>query len=415
MFDIVSTTLSAAVANGGTFTVSYPTGRNAGNYNAIGHKLSAMQTIFNCPKDFTVAFGASSITVTYNGSTTIPVGTQVDLQFDRPGADDNSPGSARVNAQVVRGGAYVMDLGSPQTADADGYVASQSVSSGVAAVINGALASNGVGYADTPRNVVAAWTGSAVMTVTGTDCDGNTVVEKSASGTSHTGLKAFKTVTSVTWNASVTGATVGTGNKIGLPFFIPDASYVLTELMNGVALPRYPGKVVIPWEIEQTELLAGTAEDLIAPCAGYIDNLRTNVQAAITTGGTIAAAINGGSAIAGLTQTIANSATKGTRQSTTPTTFHGSDSLVAAGDRITLTPASFATAGQVNGVLELTPTAAGSLYGTLVAGVTSAATGTTGDTRGTYTPAVTPDGTKGYQLVVLGIDPGNRGATQYTG
>jgi len=39
----------------------------------------------------------------------------------------------------------------------------------------------------TGRNVVAAWTGTAVMTVTGLDMYGNVVVEASASGTSLTG------------------------------------------------------------------------------------------------------------------------------------------------------------------------------------------------------------------------------------
>ena len=55
------------------------------------------------------------------------------------------------------------------------------------------------------------------------------------------------------------------------------------------------------------------------------------------------------------------------------------------------------------------------MNGALVAGVQLTASGTTGDTRGTYAPTITPDGTYGYQLIVAAADPGNRGCGQYTG
>lgn len=114
----------------------------------------------------------------------------------------------------------------PALGVANGYCASQSVSSGVPALINGSLASGGVGTADVPRNVVAVWTNTAIATVTGTDFYEATQTEVSASGTSMTGKKAFKTVTSVVFNANVTGATVGTGAIVGLPFRV-DASNLL--------------------------------------------------------------------------------------------------------------------------------------------------------------------------------------------
>jgi hypothetical protein len=416
MFDIVQTTLSAAVPASGTFTVGYPTGRSAGNYAGTNtHKMSALQTVFTCPKDFTVSFGASSITVTYLGSTTLPINTDVTLQFDRLANDDNSPEKVALNKQIFRGGTYVMDLGSPATADADGYCVSQSVSAGANATITGALASGGVGYPDTPRNVVAAWTGAAVLTVTGTDVDGNTVVEKSASGTSHTGSKAFKTVTAVSFSANVTSATVGTGNKVGLPFYLDDAARVVVELMDGSVLPKKAGKVFLPWEIEATELAAGTTEYVVSPVAGWLAQARGIVQTDIVTGGDITFSV-AGNAVTGLTLTVANSDVAGTVYADTPTARHTSASAVAAGDKIGIIPAAaFNGGGAVNGVLELDVTAAGQLDGTLVAGVTSTPTGTTGDVRGTYTPAITPDGTHSYQLIVATADPGNRGAAQYAG
>lgn len=96
--------------------------------------------------------------------------------------------------------------------------ASQSIASAGLAVLNGPIVTGGVAVLDVPRNVVAAWTGTAIMTVSGTDYYGYTQTEASASGTSLTGKKAFATITSITVNAAVTAATVGSGNKLGLPF-----------------------------------------------------------------------------------------------------------------------------------------------------------------------------------------------------
>lgn len=417
MFKIAEVTLSAAVATNGTFTVSYPAGTTAGSYTG-GHEhvMFALGAKRVAPDDFTVSFGASNITVTHKGSTTLPVGTRIRIQFEMFGADSSDVEKVTLPAAMRKAPLTYVDLGAPATADADGVAASQTVTgAGTAFVLNGALVSNGVAVFDVPRNVVAAWTNTAVLTITGTDADGNTVVEQSASGTSHTGVKAFKTVTSVKTSATVTSATVGSGNVLGLPRFVPDASWVVGELMDGALLPRKPGQVYLPWEIEATELAAGTAENLVSPVAGYINGMRAIVQEAVTTGGAITVEINT-TAITGLSVTVADGATAGTRYSDAPTTRHGSDSLVAAGDRITVTPAAaFATAGAVNGLLAINVTPAGQLDGTFVAGATSAATATTGDTRGTYTPSVTPDGAKAFALLVSMPDPADQGVAQYKG
>lgn len=123
-------------------------------------------------------------------------------------------------------------FGAISTADADGVSASQAVNTPASALINGALASGGVATFSTPRNVVAAWTGAAVLTIVGTDEYGSIITEVSASGTSHTGKKAFKTVTSVTPSANVTGLTVGEGVVIGLPIRV-DENGLLSTQMDG--------------------------------------------------------------------------------------------------------------------------------------------------------------------------------------
>lgn len=114
---------------------------------------------------------------------------------------------------------------------ANGICASQSVNLATAALINGSLAANGIATADAARNVVAAWTTTAVITVHGTDIYGQPMTEQSAAGTSFTGKKAFKTVTAVFFSVAVTGVTVGTGVVIGLPYRV-DTNGILQLLMD---------------------------------------------------------------------------------------------------------------------------------------------------------------------------------------
>lgn len=415
MFDTLVHTLTADVATSGTFTVSYPANRSAGSYTgAHKHKMIALNAVRSAPDDFSLSFGASSITVTHLGSTTLPATTTIRLQLDRVGADDGEPEKVALPDSMTRMNLMRIDLGSPDTADADGVAASQSVSAGASFTLNGALVSDGVAVFDVPRNVVAAWTTTSILTITGTDADGNTVVEKSASGTAHTGSKAFKTVTSVSSSASITSATVGTGTKIGLPRYIHTAAQVVEELKDGAPLPRRSSVVTLTGLQTEANVDAGTSLWLTSPVAGYIRKLTTVAQSGITTGGNVTVELNG-TAVDGLTVAIANSAVAGEVDSDTATAAHAT-ALVAAGDEIEIVfDSAFNASADILCTLEIDTTAAGRLDGTLVAGVTTAATATTGDTRGTYTPSTAPDGATAYELWAYIPDPANQGVAQYDG
>jgi len=233
-FKTVRGTLAAAVAPTGTVAISYPTGTSRGNFaTGVDHYMMLGQDKITEPEGMTLSFGTTTVTVTNSGTGTWPAGTNFIFQFDEAG----------INNAVLRSGVKLyepchlalVDLGSPIVGAANSVATSQAITAvGAGATINGALASGGVADLGlTGRNVVAAWTGTAVMTVTGKDIFGNTVVESSASGTSLTGKKAFKTITSVKVSADVTGATVGTGNVLGLPVRLPAAGNILRELENG--------------------------------------------------------------------------------------------------------------------------------------------------------------------------------------
>ena len=235
-FDLITHTLSAAVGAGASFTVSYPSGKSADDYlGGTDHYLvsPSIRTLFAASNDFSIAFGASNITVTLISGVALADGSPVYLNVDRGDVDDapTLADPAAMSALTL----VKIGLGAPATADPDGVCATQALNTGALGVIAGALASGGVATFDKPRNVVAAWTTAAVLTVTGTDEFGNVVVESSASGTSFTGKKAFKTVTKVEVSANVTGLTVGSGVVLGLPVFLADTVDVLKEIMDSAA------------------------------------------------------------------------------------------------------------------------------------------------------------------------------------
>lgn len=418
---VIETTLGAALSGSGTLTLSYPNGTNPGTFvQGKRHQVvTGSGDVFKSPKYFTLSYGASSITLTWgSASPTLPVGTKLFIQLDAAGSSPQrtleAAGPALGNTAGVA--LKLVNWGAPLTADADGVAASQSVSAGASFDLNGALLGDiisGRMIFDVPRNIVAAWTGTSVLTFTFKDEYGNTVVEQSASGTSHTGKKACKEVVSVSSSASITSATVGTGDVLGLPVFLPSAASIVQERENEVDIKPPSGRVMIPFEIEQTELLAATAEEIVCPVDGYIDTLRGIIQGAVTTGGAVTVEVNTAT-VTGLSITLADAATKGTRYSDRPTTPRSSTTVVAKGDRITVTPASaIDTAGQLNGFIEIESSG---VQGTVVAGKMDARqTATTGDVRGTYAPRTAPDGATRFALLLALADPDYLGDDQYAG
>jgi hypothetical protein len=235
-FDVVNTILGASVANGGTFAVGYPAGKDAGAYvTGVDHRVATNTygVLTRIAGQVAFSFGSGSITITNNSGQTLAAGTEVFVQLEQPGVE--AAGLVASPEKMTLPQLVQIALGAPITADADGVCASQALNAGVDGLINGALAAGGVAVFDQPRNVVAAWTNTAVITVTGTDEYGQVMVESSASGTSFTGAKAFKTVTRVRVSANVTGLTVGSGVVLGLPVFIAGTGSIIRETMDGAA------------------------------------------------------------------------------------------------------------------------------------------------------------------------------------
>jgi hypothetical protein len=422
-FKIATVVLASAVAQNGTFTAQYPADTTAGDFASFGHSLYAVGLQQNFTQDLggmSVSFGASDITVTYKGATSIPAGTRVTCQFNIAGQDNREQMKQQLDGmkRMVMSPIVQINLGAPDTADDNGIAESQTVTgAGTAFVLNGVYADPyGGAYAvlDVPRALQAAWSNAAVLTITGKDEYGDVIVETTASGTSHTGKKAFKRIDSITTSATVTGATVGTSDVLGLPVFVEKAGQILGELKDGVLLARRSGVVSLQAFQSEAAVDAGAGAYVVSPVAGRITKASSVVATTVTTGGAIAVAVNS-TAVDGLSIVVANSAAAGEVDSDTPTAGHAS-ALVAVGDTINFTPeAAFNAAGDMMYTVEIDVDGTTLLDGTFVAGVQTLPTGTTGDVKGTYDPADACDGSLQFALIARLPDPTYKGVDNYDG
>lgn len=241
-YQVVTTTLAAALSSGGTLAVSYPSGTSKASFTGAGaHRISSSTGAdFKYPKDFEVTLGLSSATITWRSATTLAVGVRINVQLEEVG-DSLFP--KRLNADLLRTNGLtlaVINLGAPIALVTNGIAQAQSPVGAGTLTLNGSLASGGTVTLDVPRNVIADSGGAdtAVLTVTGTDEYGNAMVESiTLNGTTAVpGKKAFKTITSIANDAAIAnGAFVGTGDVLGLPVAVRQAGMILAEMENGAA------------------------------------------------------------------------------------------------------------------------------------------------------------------------------------
>ncbi len=250
-FKTVSGTLSANVADTGTFTVSYPppgapeiaASTDEGDFfNANQHKLVIGQNnAYDFPTQFDITLGTGNITVTNRSGTTWAAGTTFVLSLEVPGKSAYAADGTGIRlARTSRADSYLINLGAPDTLVTNGVMAGQNRTNAGALVVNGSLASGGIAELDKPRNVIIDSGGAdtAVLTITGKDEYGATMSEAlTLNGTTAVpGKKAFKQVTGVNASAAVNNtAFIGTGDVLGLPVHLPSLGFVVRELENGTA------------------------------------------------------------------------------------------------------------------------------------------------------------------------------------
>lgn len=310
-------------------------------------------------------------------------------------------------ADVVSEGPTILNLGAPVALDADGILNDTQMVNGSAVTVTTFLDDSLDATYGRNITAVASSTNTRAMAVYGRDYLGQPMIETITltSATTAVGKKAFKYLDKIVFASAsdTTTVDVGWGDTLGLPYKTLD---ILDEFESDVKVFPRQNRAYVPFVIPETELLAGTSIYVSSPIRGYITRLDTVVQGTVTTGGTITVEL-ANVAVAGLSITIANSDAAGAVQTDAPTSLVGTTNLVAKGGAIEIVPASaFATAGAINGLIEITPA-------TFVAGDSTTPTATTGDTRGTYDPNTVCDGSTTFKVFAL-LDRTNlHGVAQY--
>ena len=236
-FVIVSTSASAAVATNGMFTATLPTATLAGAVkNRGGHTMviHGMAALFNFPKDFSVTYSGATATVTYLGTTTIPAGSAIQIQFELDGDDSNNPyhglnaNQADKVAGLFRGcfgQVFRVDFGAALAASATVVIATQALATTVLYPLTAAQIVTAT--LDIPRTLAvksSTTDTTQVVTVRSLDEYGVAVSESfTLNGTTAVvGLKAVKQVLSIQSNLTLAGTiSIGTNaGGFGLPYYL---------------------------------------------------------------------------------------------------------------------------------------------------------------------------------------------------
>lgn len=235
-------TLGTAVATSGTFTLDYPDDHSVDDFtlDSPRHVLGVgasegSKKYYSSADDFSLAFGASEITVTWKNAASIPAGSVVSAQLDKTGANDDATVELVLPAGVNHVHTVTIDLGKPDTSSATYFRAAAAVGgAGALTLLQTTL--------DVPRNIIITSAGDDTgdtFVVLGEDEYG-VVMSETITGANAgvaAGKKAFKEITSITASgASAGNVSIGFGDVLGLPVWVPSAAHLLADYEDGGAI-----------------------------------------------------------------------------------------------------------------------------------------------------------------------------------
>jgi hypothetical protein len=267
------------------------------------------------------------------------------------------------------------------------------------------------------RNIIISSNGndsSGTYTIAGYDIYGFPMTEAltGSNATTAVGQKAWKYITSVTPSGTVnsTGVTVGTGDVFGLPLAAARMSQTLIYWGNPPALmdsSTTASADIVTLPATLSAAVSTSVFDVTMPFDGTVQSVAFRVSNPGITTGSIGFQLRVNGTTAGVTggaitlAANANASASGAKIS--GTTVTGGNSFTA-GQSIGMNGATMTTAFTTgSGWFELTVVNSDVGGGTFTAAVTSTATSTSGDVRGTYAVPNASDGTK--RLVILVAPP----------
>ena len=272
----INTILKQDLRPNSKLEIAYPEGVNEGSFfGAIDHTLGIESRFFRSPRDFIVIPTADNLVIHWNVNVNVPAGALLYFQLQEQGGDYYTDSKTGVTVRgMVQAPTFLVNLGSVRDRDAVHYVQPTQVSSAGRLL----LASS---KPDVPRNLIVysdADESHRIFAIHGEDMYLRPMVEhiKGPAAGKANGKKAFAKVTKITIDGACRGTVnIGTGNRLGLPSFVPGPGYILQEMVNGTPVT---GGMIVPGELNLANASTGDRRGTYTPPPSVILNGRDSLQ-----------------------------------------------------------------------------------------------------------------------------------------
>jgi hypothetical protein len=272
----INTILKQDLAPNGKLEVAYPEGVNEGSFfGAIDHTLGIETRFFRSPKDFIVIPTPDNLVIHWTANLNIPAGALLYFQLQEQGGDYYTDNRTGVTVRgMVEARTFLINLGSVRDKDPIYYVHPTQVSSGGRLL----LANN---KPDVSRNVIVysdSDESNRTFIIHGEDIYLRPMVEylRGPTAGKTNGKKAFAKINKISVDGPCNGAiNIGTGNRIGLPSFVPGPGYVLSEMVNGTPVS---GGMIVPGELNLAGPTTGDRRGTYTPPPSVNLNGRDTIQ-----------------------------------------------------------------------------------------------------------------------------------------
>lgn len=272
----VNTILKQDLRPNSKLEISYPDNVSEGSFfGAIDHTLGIESRFFRSPKDFIVIPTHDNLVIHWTANINIPAGALLHFQLQEQGGDYYTDTRTGVTVRgMVEAKTFLVNLGSVKERDQAYYVNPTQVSSaGRLLLVNVKpdVARNVVIFSDSDES-------ARIFTIQGEDAYLRPMVEqiKGPTAVKSNGKKAFAKIHKITVDGACKGTiTIGTGNRLGLPTFIPGPAYVSQELVNGTPVT---GGMIVPGEMNIATATTGDRRGTYTPPPSVNLNGRDSIQ-----------------------------------------------------------------------------------------------------------------------------------------
>lgn len=238
-FTVLNIITDEPIAPGSELTFDYPAGKGRDRYlGASMHTLSFEGTFHRAPKDFTVIFSEEKIKVYWNSNRTIPPQRILTIQLDEPlSGSYQDERSGQIVPNLVRSQMFILDLGRPTAPRQEQFASELSFAAMRKQVMQQDIPLTPMrNVTITAHDEVAEGT---VAMVRGLDLYNRPLCEALTLAGDNTvcGNKCFRYVLEVELNQSSNAPlSIGIGDKLGFPVFMPGSGYVMKYFVNSRGL-----------------------------------------------------------------------------------------------------------------------------------------------------------------------------------